>query len=135
MNQIVLTGRLVRDPELKQTNSGLSVCNFDLAVSRRFSKDETDFIKCVAWRQTAEFVSKWFSKGSGILVVGELHQKKFTDKDGNNRTDYEVGVNDAEFFGSKSDNAAAPSGEQKKSAPKQESKPTQEEDEEEELPF
>ena len=135
MNDVRFTGRLVRDPELKQTNSGLSVCNFDIAVNRKYSKEEVDFIRCVAWRQTAEFVSKYFSKGSGILVIGELHQKKYTDKDGNNRTDYEVGVNDVEFFGSKSDNAAASSGEQKKAAPKKEEKPASDDDDEEDLPF
>ena len=142
MNDVRFTGRLVRDPEMRTTSSGLSVCNFDLAVRRRFSKEgETDFIHCVAWRQTAEYISKYFSKGSGILVAGELHQKKYTDKEGNARTDYEVVINDAEFFGSKSDSGEHEKRDSGKTAPSKKNDPEpddaddSEDDGEEELPF
>ena len=136
MNDVRFTGRIVRNPEMRQTDNGVSVCNFDIAVKRKYSKDEVDFIRCVAWRQTAEFVSKYFPKGSSILVMGELHQKKYTDKDGNNRTDYEVSVNDVEFFSSKSDNSGAQQNNVEKPAPKAEPEPAAEaEDDEEDLPF
>lgn len=101
LNHITIMGRLVRDPELRRTGTGTAVAGFTVAVDRDFSsKDEkeTDFIDCVAWRQTGEFVSKYFSKGSMIVVSGRLQIRKWTDKDGNKRNTAEV-VADNVYFG------------------------------------
>lgn len=110
INNIVIMGRLTADPELKTTNSGVSVTAFTVAVDRSAkSKDGerlTDFIPCVAWRGTAEFVSKWFSKGKMIAVAGELQSRKFTDKDGNNRTAFEVIASNVSFCGDSSNNSS-----------------------------
>lgn len=101
MNNISLIGRLTANPELKNTQNGNSVTSFTLAVERAFSsKDQerqTDFINCVAWRQTAEFVAKYFSKGIRIALTGSLQSRQFTDKEGNKRTAFEV-VADHVFF-------------------------------------
>ncbi len=101
MNSIQLIGRLTSDVELKQTQSGLSVCSFTVAVDRPKVKDTTDFIPCVAWRQTAEFVSKYFNKGSKIALNGVLTSRKYQDQNGNNRTAFEVVVDNVEFVESK----------------------------------
>ena len=89
LNHITIMGRLTRDPELRRTGSGIAVASFTVAVDRDFAPDgqekETDFIDCVAWRQTGEFVSKYFSKGSMIVVSGRLQLRNWTDKDGNKR--------------------------------------------------
>ena len=101
LNHIVIMGRLTRDPELRRTGSGVAVTSFTVAVDRDFSsKDEkeTDFIDCVAWRSTGEFVNKYFSKGSMILVSGRLQIRAWTDKDGNKRRSAEV-VADNVYFG------------------------------------
>lgn len=102
LNNIVLMGRLTKDPELRRTGVGTAVANFTLAVDRDFgAKDgekETDFIDCVAWRQTGEFVSKHFSKGRMAVVIGRLQIRNFTDKDGNKRRIAEV-VADMVYFG------------------------------------
>lgn len=103
LNQIVIMGRLTRDPELRRTGSGTAVTSFTLAVDRDFSgKDsgekETDFIDCVAWRQTGEFVSKYFSKGRMAVVTGRLQIRGWTDKDGNKRRTAEV-IADSVYFG------------------------------------
>lgn len=103
LNQITIMGRLTRDPELRRTSSGIAVTSFTVAVDRDFSgKDggekETDFIDCVAWRQTGEFVSKYFSKGSMIVVSGRIQIRGWTDKDGNKRKAAEV-VADNVYFG------------------------------------
>jgi single-strand DNA-binding protein len=95
LNHITIMGRLTRDPELRRTGSGIAVASFTVAVDRDFGgKDggekETDFIDCVAWRQTGEFVSKYFTKGRMIVVDGRLQIRKYTDKDGNKRTAAEV---------------------------------------------
>lgn len=110
MNNIILIGRLTAAPELKTTTSGNNVTTFNIAVERRYSgKDgerQTDFITCVAWRNTAEFVTKHFKKGDPIAIQGELQTRKYTDKDGNNRVAVEVQVNDARFVPTKkSDNS------------------------------
>ena len=106
-NKVILIGNFVADPELKQTPTGISVCRFRLAVQRRFVKDQqeqtADFIDIVAWRQTAEFITKYFTKGPRIGIEGSLRMNKFTDKDGNNRTTYEVVVNNAHFVENKRD--------------------------------
>lgn len=103
LNHIVIMGRLTRDPELRRTGSGIAVANFTVAVDRDFSgKDsgekETDFIDCVAWRQTGEFVSKYFTKGRMAVVSGRLQIRNYTDKDGNKRRNAEV-VADHVYFG------------------------------------
>lgn len=104
LNQIVLQGRLVREVELKKTNSGLAVTEFSIACDRDYRKDEEkqcDFINCVAWRSTAEFISKYFHKGDMMLITGSLRMRKYTTKDGQNRTVYEVLVDNVNFCGSK----------------------------------
>ena len=103
LNHITIMGRLTRDPELRQTGSGISVASFSLAVDRDFApKDggdrECDFIDCVAWRQTGEFVSKYFTKGRMAVVSGRLQMRDWTDKDGNKRRTAEV-VADNVYFG------------------------------------
>lgn len=112
LNHIVLLGRLTSDPEIKTTQSGLSVTSFSIACDRSYGKDkQTDFIPCTAWRQTAEFIGKYFSKGSLIAVEGSLQSRKYTDKDGKNHIAYEVLVDRVHFAGSKSDkpsNSATP---------------------------
>lgn len=106
LNHIVIMGRLIRDPVLRRTNSGLAVANFTVAVDRDWpnketGEKETDFINCVAWRQTGEFVSKYFTKGSMIVVAGRLQIRKWTDDNGINRTIAEIIANDVYFGESK----------------------------------
>ena len=103
LSHITIMGRLVRDPELRRTGSGIAVASFTVAVDRDFgSRDggerETDFIDCVAWRQTGEFVSKYFTKGRMIVVSGRLQIRSWNDKDGNKRRTAEV-VADNCYFG------------------------------------
>lgn len=103
-NLAVLMGRLTADPELKTTQSGISVCSFDIAVDRPYKKDEektADFIKIVAWRQTAEFVSHYFTKGSRIGIEGSIQTRKYQDSNGNNRTVFEVVANNVQFIDKK----------------------------------
>ena len=103
-NLAVLSGRLTADPEMKTTQNGNSVCSFTIAVDRRHKQGEerqADFINIVAWRQTAEFVSKYFSKGSMIGIEGSIQTRKYTDKDGNNRTAFEIIANNVHFIDSK----------------------------------
>ena len=100
-------GRLTKDAELRQTQGGVPVASFSMAVERRFQKGEVDFINCVAWRQTAEFVSKWFQKGSMIAVVGSVQTRKYTDSEGKERTVTEVVADEAYFTGSKNDTVPA----------------------------
>ena len=102
MNIVILMGRLTADPELRTTNNGVSVTSFSVAVDRDYSKEkQTDFINCVAWRNSAEFISKYFSKGQMIALRGSLQQNNYTDKDGNKRTSYNVVVDSANFCGGK----------------------------------
>lgn len=103
LNHITIMGRLTRDPELRRTGSGVAVASFTVAVDRDFGgrdggERETDFIDCVAWRQTGEFVSKYFTKGSMIVVSGRLQIRNWNDKDGNKRRSAEV-VADNVYFG------------------------------------
>ena len=107
-NLVVLTGRLTADPELKKTPNGVSVTSFTVAVDRPYRSGEerqTDFINIVAWRQTAEFITKYFNKGSLIGIEGSIQTRKYTDKNGNNRTAFEVVANNVQFVESKRDNA------------------------------
>jgi len=108
LNHITIMGRLTRDPELRRTGTGVAVASFTLAVDRDFSgKDseekETDFIDCVAWRQTGEFVSKYFAKGRMAVVSGRLQIRNWTDKDGNKRRTAEVVADNVYFGDSKKD--------------------------------
>ena len=103
LNHITIMGRLTRDPELRRTGTGIAVASFTVAVDRDFSgrdggEKETDFIDCVAWRQTGEFVSKYFTKGRMAVVSGRLQIRSWTDKDGNKRRTAEV-VADNVYFG------------------------------------
>ena len=109
LNHITIMGRLTRDPELRRTASGVAVASFTLAVDRDFApKDggekETDFIDCVAWKSTAEFVSKYFTKGRMAVASGRLQIRSWTDKDGNKRRTAEVVADNVYFGDSKSGN-------------------------------
>ena len=107
LNKIIIMGRLTRDPELRRTGSGTAVTSFSLAVDRDFKSQsgekETDFIDVVAWRSTAEFVSKYFTKGRMAVVEGRLQMRDWTDKDGNKRTTAEVVADNVYFGDSKRD--------------------------------
>ena len=108
LNHITIMGRLTRDPELRRTGSGVAVASFTVAVDRDFGgreggEKETDFIDCVAWRQTGEFVSKYFTKGRMIVVSGRLQVRSWTDKDGNKRRTAEVVADNCYFGDSKRD--------------------------------
>ena len=108
LNHITIMGRLTRDPELRRTGSGVAVTSFTLAVDRDFGKNEngekeTDFIDCVAWRQTGEFVAKYFAKGRMAVVSGRLQIRNWTDKDGNKRRSAEVVADNVYFGDSKRD--------------------------------
>lgn len=121
MNTVALMGRLTYEPELRKTPSGVSVIRFQVACDRSRSKDgerQADFIDCVAWRQTAEFISRYFHKGSMIAVEGTIQTSSYTDKNGNQRKQVEVLANNVSFCGSKNEagsvsnngyNQAAPS--------------------------
>lgn len=119
MNKVIIVGRLSNNPDLRQTQSGVSACRFTVAVNRKFKNDkgefEADFITCVAWRQTAEFVSRYFTKGKMIALEGCLRSGKYQDKNYPDITHYttEVYVDNVEFCGDKSNSteqtaAAAP---------------------------
>lgn len=107
LNRAVLMGRLTADPELRQTPNGISVLSFSIAVDRTYGgkngERQTDFINLVAWRQTAEFISRYFSKGQMIAVDGSIQTRNYTDKQGNNRTAFEVVIDNASFCGSKAE--------------------------------
>lgn len=107
INNVVLMGRLTADPELKTTQSGISVTSFSIAVERNYApkgqERQTDFINVVAWRQTAEFVTRYFHKGSMIAVEGSIQTRKYQDKNGNNRVAVEVVANQVSFCGSKAE--------------------------------
>ncbi|MBR2293944.1 MAG: single-stranded DNA-binding protein [Clostridia bacterium] len=113
LNKVVLAGRITADPELKQTPSGVSVLRFTLAVNRRYSKNseqgeqQTDFITMVAWRQTAEFISKYFRKGSAICVTGSIQTRSWQDQQGQKRYATDVVVDEAMFVDSRNESGAA----------------------------
>ena len=122
LNCVVLMGRLVADPELRTTTSGISVSSFRVAVDRRFQRNgeekQADFINCVAWRQTADFVSQYFRKGSMIAVQGSLQSRSYEDKNGMKRTAYEVVADNVSFCGSKAESGmGAPAGNMPGAAP------------------
>jgi single-strand DNA-binding protein len=108
LNHITIMGRLTRDPELRSTQSGVSVASFTVACDRDFGgrdggEKQTDFIDCVAWRSTGEFVSKYFRKGSMIVVSGRLQSRKWQDREGNNRTNWEINADNVYFGESRRD--------------------------------
>lgn len=103
LNKVILGGRLTADPELKTTTSGLSVCSFTIAVNRKTADKKADFIECVAWRSTAEFITRYFSKGSSICVCGALQVRAWEDKNGNKRKTTEVIVDEATFVDGKAE--------------------------------
>ena len=110
-NKVILVGNMTADPELKQTQGGLSVCSFSIAVNRRFKgengQQDCDFITIVAWRQQAEFVCKYFKKGQAILVCGSLQTRSWTDNQGNKRYATEVVADEVSFVGNSSSNTEA----------------------------
>ena len=113
-NKVILIGNMTADPELKQTQSGTSVCSFSIAVNRRFSKNEqgqtVDFINIVAWRQSADFVCRYFKKGNPILVCGQLQTRTWTDNQGQKRYATEVVADEVSFVAPAGANASAPMG-------------------------
>ena len=110
INMVALMGRMTYSPELKSTPNGVSVLRFQVACDRTYQKDnqnrQADFIDCVAWRQTAEFISRYFHKGSMIAVEGTIQTSNYTDKDGNKRKQIEVLANNVSFCGGKSENGS-----------------------------
>ena len=106
INNVTLMGRLTANPRMNTTNSGKSVANFTIALDKFRREDGADFIDCVAWEKTAEFINRYFGKGNMIAVTGSIQTRKYEDKDGNNRTAFEVVVRDASFCGEKKDDAA-----------------------------
>ncbi len=109
-NTVVLTGRLTADPELKTTQSGISVTSFCIAVDRPYKSGEekqTDFISIVAWRKTAEFVTRYFKKGDMIGIEGRIQTRKYTDRDGNQRSVFEVAASNIQFVESKRDSVTS----------------------------
>lgn len=112
MNKAILVGRLTRDPELKTTGSGVSVCSFTIAINRRFKNSEgnydADFINCVAWRQQAEFISKYFSKGRMVGICGSIHTRNYDREDGQRVYVTEVVADEVSFVDSKSQGDGAP---------------------------
>lgn len=112
LNKVILGGRLTADPELKTTQSGISVVSFTIAVSRRYSKDsgqqnESDFFNVTAWRQTAEFVSRYFRKGSSICIVGNIQNRNWTDQEGQKHYRTDIVADEVMFVDSRSDSPAA----------------------------
>lgn len=106
LNKVILGGRLTADPELKQTPSGVAVCSFTLAINRKFSKDgqqEADFINCQAWRQTAEFINRYFRKGSSLCISGSIQTRSWQDQNGQKRLATDVVVDEAMFVDGKND--------------------------------
>ena len=108
LNKVILMGRITADPEIKQTPNGISVLSFSIAVDRNYSKEEkkVDFINLVAWRQTAEFIERYFTKGQMIAVEGSIQTRNYKDKTGAKRTAFEVVVSQVYFAGSKNDSPA-----------------------------
>ena len=107
LNKVILIGRFTRDPELRSTPQGVSTCSFSLAVDRNYQsaggERQTDFINCVAWRQTADFINRFFKKGSSICLTGSIQVRSWNDQQGNKRQTTEVVVDEAFFVDSKTD--------------------------------
>lgn len=114
MNKVILMGRLTRDVEMRQTPNGVSLARFSIAVNRRFAgkdaQQQADFINCVAWRQTGEFIARYFRKGSMIAVVGSLQSRSWDGQDGKRQYSTEVQVDEAYFTGSRAETGTGDSG-------------------------
>ena len=110
LNKVILGGRITADPELKQTPQGVSVTSFSIAVNRRGKDAQTDFINCVAWRQTADFICRFFKKGSSICISGSVQTRSYEDKQGNKRTVTEIVADEAFFVDSKGDSGTSAQG-------------------------
>ena len=113
LNSIIIHGRITRKPELKTTSSGVEYCNFSVAVNRPMGKDKepiTDFFDCTAWRQSGAFVERFFDAGDGVIVQGEMHSRKYTGKDGNERTAWNIDCNRVEFAEKKGDSKGKSAG-------------------------
>lgn len=108
LNIITIMGRITKDIELRRTNNGTSVASFTVAVDRDFDKTKTDFIECVAWKNTAEFAAKYFGKGSKVVLSGSLQMRDWEDKNGSKRRNAEIIVNSIYFADSKNANNAEP---------------------------
>lgn len=107
-NKVIIGGRLTANPELKQTQSGILVTSFTVAVNRKPSKDgkqQADFFNATAWRNTAEFICKYFKKGASIMLTGKLQNREWKDNAGNNRISTEITVEEADFVDAKQDNS------------------------------
>lgn len=113
MNKVVLIGNLVRDPEVRATQSGISVCNFTVAVNRRFKKEngeqETDFLNVIAWRQLAELCSKYLAKGRKVAVTGSIQTRQYEAKDGSKRTAWDIVADEVEFLTPQNQQSGTPS--------------------------
>ncbi len=112
LNKVILGGRLTADPELKQTQSGIAVVSFTIAVNRRYSKDsaqqnESDFFNVTAWRATAEFVSRYFRKGSSICITGSIQNRNWVDQEGQKHYRTDIVADEVMFVDSRSDSSAA----------------------------
>lgn len=138
LNHCVFMGRITRDPELRKTATDKSVVSFSIACDRPYVADrekETDFIDCTAWRGTAEFIARNFSKGSLIIVAGRMQNRVWTDKEGNNRKTTELVVSEAEFSGEKPDKSKKPAPEKSRYAEQDTKFEEVDEDETDDLPF
>ena len=122
LNKVILGGRMTADPELKQTPQGVSVTSFSIAVNRKGKDAQTDFVNCVAWRQTADFISRYFKKGSSICVTGSIQVRSWNDQQNQKRYATEVVVEEAYFVDSKTDVAPAGFGDAPSFATQQEPK-------------
>ncbi len=141
LNKVIMMGRLVRDPEIKKVNNDISVCSFSIAcdrdiVNKQSNERETDFFDVTAWRSTADFVAKYFTKGRMIVVDGRLQKRNYTDKDGNKRYAVDILANSVYFGDSKKDaDAATASHDTPTPAAPQQSAGFVETDDDEDLPF
>lgn len=108
MNKVILIGRLTKDPEIRYTQNNRAVCNFTLAVNRRFNADEADFINCQAWEKTAEFITKYFGKGNLLAIVGRIQTRTWDDEDGKRHYVTEVVAEEAYFTGERNNSRPEP---------------------------
>lgn len=108
LNTIIIMGRLVRDPEVRRTNSGKTCASFTVAVDRDYGDKQADFLDCVAWQQTGDFVDKYFMKGDPIVVQGRMQSRDWTDKQGGKRRAWEIVVNQVHFAAGGKRNTEAP---------------------------
>ena len=137
INNVVLMGRLVADPEIRTTNTGKSVANFRIAVDRTYSKGgnrETDFVPVVAWEGQATFLERYFKKGDMLALRGEIQTRNYEDKDGNKRTAFEVVAREVSFCGGKNENSSTSTSTSTSAAPDFEEIPD-DDDYDDSLPF